>query len=367
MKKLKLANDREFDPVDEARGLLSSVPTLEIGSVEYEIGVDHGERIDARIDFSHGGAEYALIIEVKSNGAPRFVRSAIYRLESCLTHLRRASAPDAGRRFIPMLVSPYLSPDSRAICIEHDVAYLDFVGNAHLKFYNVYIDRAVSVKPKSESRALRSIFSPKAGAILRALLRDPGRAWRVADLAKEASASLGHVSNVCKVLREREWAERQKKGIVLHRPAALLENWRAEYRRPVSRRIESYTHLHGKQLDECLSEVLNPYRQRPRAIYSLNSAANWLAPFGRDGTHNFYTDESGARLLSESLKLTLVAKGANVILRVPADDSLFNDAVEPAPGIFCTDPIVTYLDLWNGGDRDRETADHLAEECFPWL
>ena len=75
-----------------------------------------------------------------------------------------------------MLVSPYLSPKSRSICVDHDVAYLDLVGNAHLAFDHVYIDRAVADRPKSETRALRSIFSPKAAAILRALLRDPARA-----------------------------------------------------------------------------------------------------------------------------------------------------------------------------------------------
>ena len=49
------------------------------------------------------------------------------------------------------------------------------VGNAHLAFDNVYIDRAVADRPKSETRALRSIFAPKAAAILRVLLRDPGQ------------------------------------------------------------------------------------------------------------------------------------------------------------------------------------------------
>ena len=54
-------------------------------------------------------------------------------------------------------------------------------------------------------------------------------------------------------------------------------------------------------------------------------------------------------------------------LLVPKDESLFHDANEPAPGVFCTSPVVTYLDLWTGSDRDREAAEHLAGEFFPWL
>ena len=349
--------------VDAVRDLLGHVPNLEIGSVE------HDYPIDLRVALSRDGLNYALIIGVKENGAPRFVRSAVYQLRDYVAHMDQSNYSYTDQRLIPMLVSRYLSPRSREICTAHNVAYLDLFGNAHLAFDSVYIDRAVADKPKSESRAIRSIFNPKAAAILRVMLRAPDRAWRVTDLAEKANASLGHVSNVRKALLEREWIEKQANGVVLIQPDALLKTWRENYRRPVGHRITGYTHLHGKQLDERLSRALNPHPQRPRAIYSLHSAAQWFAPFGRDGTHTLYTDESGAQFLQEALKLTPVTKGANVVLNIPKakDESLFDDAIEPAPGIFCTSPIITYLDLWNGNDRDREAAEYIARECFPWL
>ena len=71
-------------------------------------------------------------------------------------------------------------------------------------------------------------------------------------------------------------------------------------------------------------------------------------------------------MLQETLELTQVPRGANAIVRIPTDESLFEDAVQPAPGVFCASPIITYLDLWTGNDRDREAAEHLAAECFPW-
>ena len=361
MQSVETVKELDIVAVDAVRDLLGHVPNLEIGSV----GRDYP--IDLRIALSHGGVNYALIITVKANGAPRFVRSEVYQLRDYVAHVDQSNHADAGQRLIPMLVSPYLSPESRFICTDHNVAYLDLFGNAHLAFDSVYIDRAVADKPKSESRALRSIFNPKAAAILRVMLRDPDRAWRVTDLAEKANASLGHVSNVRKALLEREWIEKRANGVVLVQPDALLKTWRENYRRPSGHRITGYTHLHGKQLDERLSGALNP--QRPRAIYSLHSAAQWFAPFGRDGTHTFYADESGAQFLQETLRLTPITKGANVVLHIPKanDESLFDDAIEPAPGIFCTSPIITYLDLWNGNDRDREAAEYVAKECFPWL
>ena len=364
MKSIETVKELDIVAVNAVRDLLSHVPNLEISSVDYEEDIGRNQ-IDLRIALSRGGVNYALIIEVKPNGAPRFVRSAVYHLRDYVAHADQSNHADADQRLIPMLVSPYLSPESRAICTDHNVTYLDLFGNAHLAFDGVYIDRAVADKPKAESRALRSIFNPKAAAILRVMLRDPNRAWRVTDLAEKANASLGHVSNVRKALLEREWIEKRAEGVVLVQPDALLKTWRENYRRPVGHRITGYTHLHGKQLDDQLSKALNP--QHPRAIYSLHSAAQWFAPFGRDGTHTFYADESGAQFLQEALRLTLVTKGANVVLHIPNDESLFDDAIEPASGIFCTSPIITYLDLWNGNDRDREAAEYIAKEFFPWL
>ena len=367
MKKTKLVNDLETNAMNAVRDLLDHIPGLAVSSVHHERLLGNDLRIDGWIDFEHGDNNYSLIIESISNGAPRYVRSAVYQLMGFLAHARQSGHVDSVRRLIPMIVCPYLTPEARSTCTDHNVAYLDLVENAHLSFDKVYIDRAVAERPKSETRALRSIFAPKAAAILRVLLRDPDRAWLVADLAEAANASLGHVSNVRKALHEREWIEKGDNGITLVQPDALLRTWRENYRQPAGQRFNRYTLFHGDQLTERLSGKLNAEPQFPRAIFASNSAARWIAPFSRDATHSFYVDESGARMLKETLKLTHAAKGANVILHIPKDESLFEDAVQPVPGVFCASPIVAYLDLWNGNDRDREAAGHLASECFPWL
>ena len=276
LKPSEKVKEMEVRAVDTVRALLGDVPSVEVESVEYERKVGHAYGVDGLIGLSYPGGTYALVVEVKSNGAPRFVRSGVYQLESCVARLRHSREANGGRRLIPMLVSPYLSPESRAICTDHDVAYLDLAGNVRLAFDTVYIERAVADKPRSETRALRSIFTPKAAAILRVLMRDPDRAWRVADLAAQANASYGHVSNVRKALLEREWLEDRDGGAALIQPDALLQTWRETYRRPAGHSITEYTHLHGRQLDERLRGKLNPYPERPRAIYSLHSAAQWL-------------------------------------------------------------------------------------------
>ena len=367
MKTSVIVKDLEDQAADAVRVLLRDVPGVQVESVEREQMIADAYKVDGLIRLLYPGGSYALVIKAKRNGAPSVVRSAIYQLLNHVSRLRQSYETKGTRHFIPMLVCPYLSPASRAICNEHDVAYLDLFGNARLAFDNVYIERAVAEKPRSEARALRSVFSPKAAAILRVMLRQPDRPWRVADLAAQAHASYGHVSNVRKALLEREWLEIRDNGAVLTQPDTLLKTWRENYRPPAGKSISAYTHFHGRQLHERLLGKLNAYAERPRAIYSRHSAAQWLAPFSRGFAQSFYVDESGAELLERELQLTRVERGASVVLHIPTDESLFHDAIERGSGVFCTNPIVTYLDLWIGGDRDREAAEYVGKEFFAWM
>ena len=329
------------------------------------LGLPQHLRRDESISFRHAGQTYTLIVDVKPNGAPRYARAASLQLKGLLLEL---SATEEKRRskFLPMFVATYLSPESREICKNHEIAYLDLFDNAYLKFDDVYIDWATAERPKSETRALRSVFKPKAAAVLRALLRHPDRAWRVVELSKESKASLGHVSNVRKSLLEREWVERTDEGVVLVSPSGLLSSWRENYRRPFGSTTRGYTHFHGQELDELLATCLEKHGRIGRAICASHLSARWIAPYVRGTSLTFYVDEGGMRRLRSELRMSPVNKGSNVTLIEVDDETLFEDAIEPVPGIFCTDPITTCLDLWNGNDRDREAAEFLARECFPW-
>lgn len=51
----------------------------------------------------------------------------------------------------PVLLAPYLSADSRQICQENNIAFLDMEGNAQLQFGGVYIDHRMPGKPVPEN------------------------------------------------------------------------------------------------------------------------------------------------------------------------------------------------------------------------
>ncbi len=202
--------------------------------------------------------------------------------------------------------------------------------------------------------------------MLRVLLRDPRRAWRVQELAEAAGVSLGQISNVRTALRDREWAHVTSDGMNLAEPGALLDAWRDAYVPPAGKREGFYSVLHGGAFEEAVRGLSR--QSAPTGLVALASfsAAQWFAPYGRTGMQYFYVDEAGLERLRSTLKLSSAAKGENVSVTVLQDAGLFQDVVEPAPGIICTSPVQTYLDLAVAGERGREAAEHLRREKLSW-
>lgn len=347
----------EPQAADALRQLLEQVPAIHLLDMEHE--TQHpGFEVDLLAHIDVSGARHVLACEVKSSGQPRHVRMALLQLRNYLAN----QAPDA----TPIFIAPYLTPEAQALCREQEVGFLDFEGNARLVFDGIFIERQVANKPVAERRELRSLFKPKSAQVLRAMLRDPDRAWRVMELAQAADVSLGHVSNVRTGLLDREWAQVSAKGLYLSAPDSLLDAWCDAYEPPAGQRASFYTTLHGSSFEEAAQRVLHAEREAGLAIFASFSAAHWLAPYGRTGMQYFYADDAGLEQLRGGLKLSSSSIGENVTVTVLKDLGAFRDTVEPAPGVICSSPVQTYLDLAAAGERGREAADHLRKERLTW-
>ncbi len=339
------------------KALLERVPAIGLANVE--IGAKGiARRADILVRFSTGDRQHVLVCEVKATGQPRHVRTAVLQLRDYAAHY--------GAGAIPVLIAPYLSPEAQALCQEYGVGFLDLEGNARLAFDGVFIERIVPGKPATDRRELRSIFKPKSAQVLRVMLRDPRRSWRVVDLAAASGVSLGHISNVRLSLLDLEWAGVGPAGLFLTEPDLLLDAWRDTYEPPAGKRLGFYTTLHGSAFEQAALAALSAANKSGAAMFASFSAGRWLAPYARTGSEYFYADEAGADALRQVLKLSPAAKGENVVLTRLEDRGLFRDAVEPAPGIVCTSQVQTYLDLAAAGERGREAADHLRRETLIW-
>lgn len=347
----------ELHAVEALRELLEKIPILQVKGVDTQIA--SGDWVpDWIARLLVDGKPHQLVCEYKTNAQPRHARTALLELRNYVAH----HAPQA----TPVFIAPYLSPAVRQLCVEHGIGYLDLQGNARIVFGGVFIERSVADKPVAQQRELKSLFRPKSAQVLRAMLREPARAWRVAELSEVSGVSLGHVSNVRTGLMDREWACASDDGLVLTAPDALLDAWRASYTAPLGERLRFYTPLHGSALDDAARSALQADGGQGRAAYASFSAAQWLAPYARTGTHYFFADADGLSKLQAALKLSPSAKGENVVITVPKDEGLLTDTVEPAPGAICTSAVQTYLDLCIAGERGAEAADHLRQELLIW-
>jgi hypothetical protein len=350
-------NELERRAAQALKALLEPVPAISSTDVELAAqGMDRGADILVRV--KAGDRRHVLVCAVKASGQPRHVRMAVLQLRNDVAHYKA----DA----IPIFIAPYLSPEAQALCREQSVGFLDLEGNARLVFDGVFIERLVAGKPTADRRELRSIFKPKSAQVLRVMLRDPRRSWRVADLAAAAQVSLGHISNVRLALLDREWAGIGPDGLFLTEPDQLLDAWRDAYEPPAGKRLAFYTRLHGSAFEDAARAALTAANKSGAAMFASFSAAHWLAPYARTGSQYFYADDAGADALQQVLKLSSAAKGENVFITRLEERGLFRDAIEPAPGIVCTSQVQTYLDLAAAGERGREAADHLRRERLIW-
>jgi hypothetical protein len=173
------------------------------------------------------------------------------------------------------------------------------------------------------------------------------------------------VSTVGNALRDRDWAEQSDEGLFLNDPNGLLDAWAEDYEPPEGKRERLYTHLHGGALDASLREAMAA-SESGRVILGSYSAAEWLAPYGRNPNRYIYADAAGLDILKNKVRLSAAEKGGNIVVWLPNEDGVFADAVRPLPDVACTSPVQTYLDLMHSGDRGREAAGHLRMELLQW-
>lgn len=346
----------EFDQKIEhlLRNLLGRVPFLKVKSFQRAAEV-FGSQPDWFVELELRDRPWVLAVEDKLDGQPRVVRNGLLQLQRFLDQTN-------GTPCYGVMVAPFLSPESARLCTEAKVGYADLAGNARLSFDQVFIELQVADNPFRVKRHLRSLFTAKAGRILRVLLTPPLRAWKVAELETAAGVSLGQVSNVRKLLLDHEWAVVSDAGVRLSKPEELARAWQNSYEpRPRSREA-AYTLLHGEALELAMRAALAEAGKGKHAVLASYSAARWFAPYARQATQFFYADDQGAEILKRHLQLQSVSRGENVVLLEPREDDAFSGCVEAAAGIWCSGLVQTWLDLSVAGERGGEAAEHLLRE-----
>lgn len=333
---------------DELERTLGDVPFIELRRSVMQASLA-GVEVDLLLELKIRDKLQKVIVEVKSPGEPRIIRAAIQQLKECLDRTEGA---------YPVVAAPYISDDTARVCRQNGVGYMDLGGNLFLNFDRLYIERRNFPNPAVEKRQVRSIFSPKSGRIIRAMLSSPGRSWQVQELAREAKVSLGLASRLKERLLDLEYASQKENGLALSRPGELLKQWANDYS---FRKNKVYDYF---SLDEIKDSErnLSRYCQRKGIPYALTlfSGAALVAPYMRY-TRGFAYVGSNIPEVADSLGLKQVSSGPNFSILEPHDEGVFYGSRE-IDSMRVVSDVQLYLDLVGFKGRGQESAEFLFEQ-----
>ena len=305
---------------------------------------------DLLVSFRKQNDRKTLLVEAKPSGQPLSARSAVDRL--IVLQYKRPG-------HYGVFVAPYISERSAEICKSYGIGYIDFSGNCWLNLDSIFIEIKGNPNRFSRKSELKSLFKPKAERILRALLCKPGYKWSAVDLAKSADVSIGQVSNVRKLLLEREWIQDQKRGIKLIEPLQMLASWLPEYQPDRSAAYELYDMGSVGDIESTISSFCN--RTKSRYAFTSFSGASRYAPFTTYRTIAVYMNISAGNI--KELPFKPVTSGANIRIISPYDDGVFY-GTRNIRGQSVVSPVQCYLDLKDEKARGEEAAEALLEQVI---
>lgn len=309
---------------------------------------------DLVVKFLLGDQERTLVLEVCSLGQPRQIRAAVTRLEEI-----RREMPSAA----PVAAAVYIAPASARILKSHNLGYLDLSGNCYLALENVLIEKDGKRNVRPSTRPLRSLFAPRATRVVRVLLAEPNRPWRLEELARAAEVSLGHSHNVVKRLEELRWLERDdRQRLHLTKPADLLEGWSESY---TYRQNEIASYFVTERVSrKFMGEIARAATAEGRRYaFTLNAGASLVAPQVRlPAIHCYLEGDPTPVARALGLRAAAEADGALHIL-TPYDPGVFYGPLEKGGlKVVCLPQL--YVDLLHHERKGPEQAEHLRREAM---
>jgi hypothetical protein len=351
MKPQERVNERQI--LDKALALLQE--RLDGGKVR----VQHqpvqrlGRRPDAVADLAWAGGKARLVLEGKAYLHPSLLQGAVEQVKAL-----------AEKDEIPVIVAPYLDPAKRESLRASGVCYLDASGNCFLKAKGLLVVTESDAAPLRPAGKKPSLFSDKGARILKSLLLDRRRGWRVRDLAEASGASLGMTWKLMSALREAGYSgSEERDGFRLMRVEEVLSEWVEFYRFERVNRSAGY-YFPAPTPAEAMAGFHRAAAAANLAPYAftLHAAGRIADPFveGVEVNHVYVSGE--VSLWASKLKL-IEAREPNLVLVQPYyKTAVFADAQEARGGLKLVSDLQLFLDFFNHPLRGREAAEHLFDK-----
>jgi len=338
---------------NKIKEVLCDIPLISIEKTKKYVRIAPLFQADLILEIFLNNKKKNIVVEIKTVGEPRYIRSAVQQLSSYLKKTIDAYG---------IIASPYISEKTGEICKEGNIGYIDLTGNCFLSFDTIYIEKKNYKSIVYRKRELKSLFSKKTSRFLRILLTRPEKVWTQISLSNESNASIGLTNRVIKRLYELEYIDLdQNKKISLKNPTKLLDLWRENYSYSNNEVQGFYSPLSRKEFEERLIEYMSK-RNIERYAFTLFSGAELISPFVRTNQTFFYFSGNREKLTKEN-QIKPVTSGANVIILNPYDEGVFY-GIQKVQKRNLVSNIQLYLDLYNYKGRGREQAEYLREKAI---
>jgi hypothetical protein len=205
------------------------------------------------------------------------------------------------------------------------------------------------------------VFGHRASRVPRALLVHRKKTWGVVELARAVGISQGYVAKVLSILREAGIVRQGPSGYSLEKPRELLDAWARIRRFGDGDIVQVFTVVADPS---SLENKFTTVARKLNASYALTlmSGAGHRAPFVRAQAVYAYLEGDPTPVVRE-LRGIQVSEGGNLILARPHDEGVFY-GVQEVDNVRVVSDVQLYADLFSFGNRGREQADFLLDQCL---
>jgi len=323
-----------------------SIPLVD----NYEVEKTTGEGFVSRVELEDGYL-FHMDIHVLKDAFPAKIKELI------------DNSKNRVRKHYLVVVAPFVSENSYLLCEKEEIGFIDHAGNCLLRYHSLYISVSGNKNPEASKRALKSIFeksSTVSSLILRTMLEDAGKSWRLKNLSEKAGCSIGQVSKVKKFLTNNAWIEVTNEGIKITDIEAVMKEWARIYNGKRGGSYECYS------LDQIanIEKKLERMEKECGIDYYLTGFSGGVryAPVVRYNKLHVYIESEDIKEAIKYLGCKEVESGANLSIIEPYDDCVIKDS-RIIEGSHVASPVQIYLDCMRLKGRGEELANViLAKE-----
>jgi hypothetical protein len=326
---------------------LAKKPPALVGGVSLKVEAKDDRHADLRLE--HDGHR----LQLKAAALPVPYPSGLRAL--------LAAEPD-----IEAVIVERIPPGLKAAAEELGIGYLDVRGGGRLVGPGfVYVAQPFPALPGVARKS--SPFAPKASRVVRALLSEPERDWRLSDIAALVNLNPGNVHRALSALVEGGYVERDGDNYVIANPGSMLEAW-ADISSPARERVSIPAGdglrkaIRGviKDLDgnavvsgEFAAELLAPHLPAKSAVIHCLDAGAWPAVVSQ-------VDERPSGNFP-AVGLMGPAPGRLAIDLPDEGVAHFSRSVR---GLEVVSPVQLYVDLYKQPGRGREAAEEVRRQLL---